>query len=177
MSSPHEQHGAVAPADVGALTGDVALTAVESEEEATREFGQLGDGTQGLVEFLSELLGGITERRSEDVADPFVRRRRQEPGHGEPARETRPGDAAQLDVAAGGQVEGAVPEVVGGVGERPEPGRRDGTAGQPDPGERTVGGVVRGENSRARICSDTGARGHAPTVDGPLGREYVSDHM
>ncbi|GAA1228141.1 hypothetical protein GCM10009676_08070 [Prauserella halophila] len=71
-----------------------------------------------------------------------------------------------------------VAELLGADGDRPRLRGRHPAAGQPDAGERTVGGVVRGEHPGTRVRAEpdgagsigagsisTGSgRGHAPTL-------------
>ncbi|GHF21266.1 hypothetical protein GCM10017786_64010 [Amycolatopsis deserti] len=70
-----------------------------------------------------------------------------------------------------------VAEVFGAGGQHARLLRAHPPAGQPDPGEGAVGGVVRGEDTRARVGADTSGRGHALTVNGGRSAKYYLDHM
>ena len=72
------------------------------------------------------------------------------------------GDAAHLHVAPGGEFQGAGPESVGGVCQGLELGAGDHPAGQSDPGQCAVGGMVHVQGAGAGVIV-TGA-GHPTTV-------------
>ena len=62
--------------------------------------------------------------------------------------------AAQLHVAARGQLHGAVAEILGAAGEHLQRRGVDRAAGQPDPGQRAVGRVVQGEHPGTGVGAD-----------------------
>ena len=92
------------------------------------------------------------QRGGDDIAHPFVGGRGQQPGRGR-----RVGDGrriphrAQLQIAPHRQLQSAVAELGRRVRQRFQLSRGDHPAGQPQPGQRAVGGLVHLQGTGARV--------------------------
>ena len=102
------------------------------------------------------------QRRGHDVAHPLVGRGGQKSGGGHRCGRGRMiGQAAQLHIPPGGELQGAVPELRRSPGERVELPGGDHPAGQPDPGQWTVGGRMHLQRPGACVVP---CPAHLPTV-------------
>src|SRR5690606_1501362 len=121
----------------------------------------------------------VPERRGHDVTHPLVRGRRQQArgcdargerlGRRSPARD-RPGQAAYLHVPARGELDDAVAEGRRAVSEHPQLLGPDHAAGQPDPGERPVCGLMHLQRPRTGVgAGSSGSVGLGHEMDGNAG--------
>jgi hypothetical protein len=182
---------------VGPLAGHVAPAVIQREQEPAGQRGQLGVGAQPAVQ-LSDQRADVQrthpvaagQRRGQHVARPVVRHRGQQPLAGQPGGQRHLGtrrEAAQLQVAPGGQLQPAVAELGGQAGEPYEFVPGQGSAGDPDAGQPAVLRLVYRNGSRATVGAAAlrrGARGcivavgarcdegqdHRSIVDGGPGR-------
>jgi hypothetical protein len=165
---------------VGPQPGHVRGSVVEAEHEAPGQPGQIGVGLDAVVEFadpgphVDPSAAPSGQRGRHDVAHPFVARGGQQPGSGRRVGDRIGiGDPAQLQIAAGGQLDGAVAVLGGRLGQGVQLGSSDHAAGDPQPGQRAVGGLVHLQGARARVVVTRS--GHSSTVRPPSPpRESVS---
>ena len=143
---------------VGSLAEDVAAAVVDGEQGAARQRRQRLVGAQRVVEGVHQLRDVIEPAdaaghgRLQDVAHAIVGGVGEHPrflgGVGE-ARHVA--DAADLHVAAGGEVDVAVTETLGEIGEYGEPRRGQGSAGEAQSPDRAVGGDVHAAGAGAAV--------------------------
>ncbi len=149
----------MAEAQVAGGQGGAAGAVVEGEQEAAGQRRERGGGQQGRVQGVDQgaqrrAAGQAGQRAGGDVAGAVVLGRGKQAGGGGRGGEGVPvggAQAAELDVAAGGDVDAVVAEVPGQGGQGP-PARGGGvTAGQADTRDQAVAGRVQRQDSRAGI--------------------------
>ena len=169
VSRPGQQQGdrivEQVNADVGAEAGDVAAAVVDAEPEPAGQRGQRRLGLNRVVQLVHPVAhvaaaaNPTGQRRRDDVADPLVGGRRQQPGVRDGLGDgVGGGEPAHLDVAPRGQLERGRSQPGRGVRQRFELVGRDHPARQPNPDQRAVGRLVHGQRTRAGVLV-TGA-GH-----------------
>ena len=99
--------------------------------------------------------------RGDEVADPLVADRRQQPGGGYPFHQLGgPGrvEPAQLHVAAGGELDRTLAELAGDLPELDQNRGRGPAAGDPQPDQQPVLGGVGPQEPRAAVSQRPGVR-------------------
>jgi hypothetical protein len=154
-------------------SGCSAATSPRPSSIANRKRPERRVGAPALVERGDQRPDRLRQRRGDDVADALVGRRRQQTGRRQAFGEIRlDGETAQLEVAAGGQLELTVAELLRRGAQHAPLSGGDNAARQSDPGQRTVGGPVHADRAGARVgavMAGCGGRHEPdPTLDGPV---------
>jgi hypothetical protein len=171
--APCQQQRTVVPeevrADVGTQPGHIGAAVVEAEPEPASELREPGFGADRRVQVTDPpaqvefSAGPARQWRRDDVADPLVCRRWQQPGlRDRVGRRRHVGDPAQLHVAAGGQLQRSRAEPARHTGQRRQLGGRHHAAGQSDANQRAVGRLMHLQCTRATI--GVAGSGHRFTV-------------
>ena len=140
--------------EVGFLADDGPIPGVEAEEGAAGQAGGGVGGQEGCIQGVDKRPEFGGQGGGDDVADFVVGLGGDKTGLGDHAPEFLVlGDAAELHIAAGGDVNVAVAEFGGDAGNVGPLLRSHVAAGEADPPDRAVGGVVEFERTWANIAS------------------------
>ena len=146
-------------ADVGAQAGHVGATVVETEPEPATQLREPRLAAERRIQVNHPVanvwppVDPAGQGRRDDIADPLMRGRRQQPdGCNRVGGRGDVGDAAQLEVAPGGQFQRARAQLCRDARQRRQLRSGDHAARQPDPHQRAVGGLVHLQRARTGVA-------------------------